>query len=392
MGSLSLLAEIMLQKFLISSLTGLSLASILPSSDPKWSEFKTKFNKRYASIHHEESAYKTFMTNLASIKLHNANPSNTFQKDINQFTDMTNQELAADRLMSLPYPEEDMEFECPLRFRAPESIPMPTSLDWRTTNNPAGVVAVSAVKDQGSCGSCYAFSATGAMEGSLCMNGYYNCTTWVGLSEQQIVDCASYMPTDYTKDTEPVWYEGFGCSGSWQSNVFQYVYVQGGISCEHLYPYVSGTEVFDNKFNNQECAYDPDMSHGYVDKHICGTTSKDGPNPRAMAEALYFKGPLAVGMFVGGDFSSYSSGVYVPGPNDCPNLEETGINHAMLAVGFGEELVNGVMTPYWVIKNSWGPTWGDNGFIKVVRGQNACGIEGNTAFVDMVGTEDEDDD
>jgi len=293
--------------------------------------------------------------------------------------------------MSLPYPEEDIEMECPLRFKAPENIKMPSSLDWRDPeNNPKNLNAVTQVKDQGSCGSCYIFSATGAMEGSLCLNGFFNCTTFEGLSEQQPLDCGSWMKRDYDNWAEyPQWYEFYGCSGGWPGNVMQYAYWNRGISCLGKYPYRSGTEKFDNLMNQDECYYDPSMSHGYPNRNICGTTSKDGPDAIAMAEAIYFKGPVSISMYVGGTFSSYSSGVYVPAEDDCPNLEKTGINHCMLAVGWGEELVNGEMTPYWIIKNSWGSEWGDNGFFKVIRGVNACGVEGNIQYADMIGVHDD---
>merc|ERR1712014_470866 len=250
--------------------------------------------------------------------------------------------------------------------------------DWRDASaNPAGVVAVTAVKDQGSCGSCYSFSATGTMEGSACMRGYQNCTTWTGYSEQQILDCGSYASRGYTQDTEPEWYGYNGCYGGWQSNVIEYVYYNRGLMSESDYPYKSGDAGAypDSIMNIGECQYNSASAQGNPDKHICGTTAKNGPDSDAMANAIYFKGPLAVGMYVGGDFMSYSSGVYVPGPNDCPDVEKSGINHALLAVGYGEEIQNGEYVPYWIIKNSWSADWGDNGYIKVIRGTNACGIE-----------------
>ena len=262
-------------------------------SDDRWIEFKAKYNKKYESMHHEETAFRTFYHNLEKIKDHNSKKS-SYKKGVNQFTDLSFEELSAQRLMSLPYPEEDMEFECPTKFTAPEAIELPVSVDWRTEENPKKTVAVTAVKDQGACGSCYVFSATGTMEGSLCMNGYFNCTSWPGLSEQQVIDCASYAARKETKETSPVWYEGLGCFGGWPSNVIEYVYYNNGITCEGMYPYVSGTEKFDNFYNNQECGYSKDASHGYPDKHICGTPSGDGPDAIKMAQALYFKGPLSM--------------------------------------------------------------------------------------------------
>merc|ERR1712184_212413 len=107
--------------------------------------------------------------------------------------------------MTLPYPEDSSMFECPLKYETVVSDwgEFGTSLDWRNTENPKGLKATVAVKDQASCGSCYAFSSTAAMEGSLCINGYQNCS-----------DLEEMKP----------WYGFHGCHGGWQSNVFQYIY------------------------------------------------------------------------------------------------------------------------------------------------------------------------
>merc|ERR1712179_390565 len=114
--------------------------------------------------------------------------------------------------MTLPYPEEGMEFECPERYKYKNNIDpaFDVNLDWRSRDeNHLGIVAVTAVKDQASCGSCYVFSSVGAMEGSLCMQGHYDCAMWSGLSEQQLLDCGAYKLSD---GVDREWYDYWGCS------------------------------------------------------------------------------------------------------------------------------------------------------------------------------------
>jgi len=345
----------------------LAFAPLLAATSISWKDYKLKYNKSYTPA--EDAVHqKTFWYKVGEILKHNAEKP-SYEMAINQFTDMTQPELTADRLMELPYPEEGMEFECPHRYKYQGQNT--TSVDWRdAAQNPLNTVAVTAVKDQGGCGSCYVFSAAATMEGNMCMNNMFDCSTWAGISEQQILDCGSYR---LSNGEEREWFDFWGCSGGWQSNVIQFSYYTRGVVNSADYPYVSGSTGKTNA-----CALKTEERTAYPDRYICGTTSKSGANATLVQDALFHKGPLAVGMYVGGTFSSYHSGVYVPASRDCPNLETTGINHAMTAVGYGHDEVSGL--DYWIIKNSWGPNWGDKGYIKVVKGVNACGIEGNVAY------------
>lgn len=388
-------------KLLTFSTIALAAASkidLLKSQD--WQNFKINFNKNYVTVNEEFAHFKTFKENLIKVSQHNAININ-YKLEINSFSDLTEDQFAEQRLMKtkniksdggLPYPEEDSQFECPHAFQS-QGLPAAwsNSLDWRTNAtgaNPLNLRAVTPVKDQAQCGSCYSFSSTGAIEGSLCIKGIKTCDdNWSGISEQHILNCGSV-----NKNARQAWYGFNGCYGGWQSNVYEFLHQAQGVVEDKDFPYMSGSKVPEfNIMNVGECYYTPANQFtwmqknaiAYVDKDICGTTNKNGnTNSTLLQEALFRQGPLAMGMYVGGTFSSYKSGVYVPASGDCPNYLSTGINHAMLLVGYGHSDTDNL--DYWIVKNSWGSSWGDNGFIKVVRGQNACGIEGNTAYVNMM--------
>jgi C1A family cysteine protease len=379
-----------------------------------WLKYKLQHQKHYQSSTEENARFSNFQKSVAKIQKHKSKPSK-MSVTLNKFSDWSEQEfLDYQRLgKTIDYPEEETEFECPEKFedylkfhQNPEiEAEFKNGVDWRdASKNPLGLVADVGVKDQAKCGSCYAFSAVAAMEGSLCTQGRYDCAEWEGLSEQNVMDCGSYVG-----DVEMPWYGFGGCFGGWQSNVFEYVYFNDGMSCGGNYPYESGNATaFDTPLNIGECRYDASMNHGFPDKSICGTVNKfgwqDKTTEELMKKAIYFKGPLAVGMFVGDIFSSYAPSGNPDIPSiymaenaalDCPDYEEIGINHALTAVGYGVyddfSEAGHVTIPYWIIKNSWSNTWGDAGYVLVEAGKNVCGIEGNVMYVNMTPVEGDDE-
>ena len=393
----------------------------------QFENFSEKFNKNYLNENLKQIAFTNFVENVQRYNLHNQKYEEgtfTYRLGINKFSDLSDKEFKQQYLMptenkkmnplttegeeqKLPYPEEEMQFPCPTSFvpseKTSNGIPefFANDLDWRDpAKNPDSIKAVGNVKDQGSCGSCYAFSATGAYESALCKNGLANCDVTPGeginIAEQQILDCGSYRPRD---GENRMWKEFEGCNGGWQSNVYQYIFMAKGITTggENGYEYVSGQKpaVYpDSPMNVGQCPYSNDWASrdewitknrvSWVGKEICGTTSKNSnTDPEYIKKAIFEKGPIAINMHVGGTFRDYVDGVYVPAEEDCPNLLSEGINHCMMFVGYGQELINDEMVDYWIVKNSWGNEWADDGFIKVKMGINACGCEGNTAYVDV---------
>jgi len=359
----------------------------------KWADYKHKFNKNYVGTE-DSSRARTFFKNLESHKT-----GKFIKNGINQFSDLTKEEfLDKFTLINQPYPEDDEQFECPEKFN--ETITYPelpeiykSEFDWRNpSKNHLNVVADLGAKNQESCGSCYAFSAVAAMEGNLCKQGAYDCDPdspdlWQGISEQNVLDCGSYRDSEETRP----WYSFGGCHGGWQANVFQYVYKTGGISHAVNYPYESGNSTaFDNGLNIGECRFEKENNAGFPDKNICGTVNKYGPvdqNTDLMKLALFEKGPLAVSLWVNGTWRDYESGLYTheQAELDC-NVDHT-ISHCVTVVGWGT-WVNPVdptdKRQYWIVKNSWGPTWGENGYINMEMGYNSCGVEGNVQYANMM--------
>uniref|UniRef100_A0A3B4FSM2 Cathepsin L1-like n=1 Tax=Pundamilia nyererei TaxID=303518 RepID=A0A3B4FSM2_9CICH len=195
---------------------------------------------------------------------------------------------------------------------------------------------VTEVKDQGFCGSCWAFSTTGAIEAQL----YKKTGQLISLSEQNLVDCSKSFGT-------------YGCSGAWMANAYDYV-VSNGLESSNTYPYTSDT---------QPCFYDSRLAVA----HIRDYRFIPRGDEQAMADALATIGPITVAIDADhASFLFYSSGIY-----DEPNCNPNNLNHAVLLVGYGSQEGQ----DYWIIKNSWGTGWGEGGFMRIVRnGQNACGL------------------
>uniref|UniRef100_A0A3Q3MEC7 Cathepsin 12 n=1 Tax=Mastacembelus armatus TaxID=205130 RepID=A0A3Q3MEC7_9TELE len=195
---------------------------------------------------------------------------------------------------------------------------------------------VTEVKDQGFCGSCWAFSTTGAIEGQM----YKRTGQLVSLSEQNLVDCSRPYGT-------------FGCNGAWMANAFDYV-INNGLQSTNTYPYTSDT---------QPCYYDSTLAVA----HITDYRFIPKGDEQALADAVATIGPITVAIDADhASFLFYSSGIY-----DEPSCNPNNLSHAVLLVGYGSEAGQ----DYWIIKNSWGTSWGEGGYMRMIRdGRNTCGI------------------
>lgn len=195
-----------------------------------------------------------------------------------------------------------------------------------------------AVKNQGACGSCWAFASTTPVEFAKCKAS----GVVVNLSEQQLVDCDKFDN---------------GCNGGFYDRAWNHIMNATGIAKTANYPYkaVAGP-----------CKFDAVKNKTAIGAQLLAWSKVAPKNAVAMQTALVKYGPLAVAITVITSFQSYKAGVY----NDvkCDNLT---VNHAVVVVGYGT--LNNL--PFWLVRNSWGATWGDKGYIKIQRGVNKCGIE-----------------
>uniref|UniRef100_A0A8W4FN34 Cathepsin K n=1 Tax=Sus scrofa TaxID=9823 RepID=A0A8W4FN34_PIG len=214
----------------------------------------------------------------------------------------------------------------------------PDSIDYRKKGY------VTPVKNQGQCGSCWAFSSVGALEGQL----KKKTGKLLNLSPQNLVDCVS---------------ENDGCGGGYMTNAFQYVQKNRGIDSEDAYPYVG---------QDENCMYNPT---GKAAKCRGYREIPEG-NEKALKRAVARVGPVSVAIDASlTSFQFYSKGVYYD-----ENCNSDNLNHAVLAVGYGIQKGK----KHWIIKNSWGENWGNKGYILMARNKNnACGIANLASFPKM---------
>ncbi|KAI4389528.1 hypothetical protein MLD38_001744 [Melastoma candidum] len=287
--------------------------------------------KVHASLREKERRFEIFKDNLRFIDEHNS-MARSYRLGLNRFADLTNEEYRARYLGGRMNTRQRLGKAASERYAPRTGDALPDSIDWRKEG------AVAKVKDQGSCGSCWAFSTVGAVEGiNKIVTG-----DLISLSEQELVDC----DTSYNE----------GCNGGLMDYAFDFIVKNGGIDTEEDYPYLGVDGKCDQYRRNARVV----TIDGYEDV----PTNDEKALKKAVANQ-----PVSVAIEAGGrEFQLYESGIFT---GNC----KTALDHGVLAVGYGTE--NGI--DYWVVKNSWGPRWGESGFIRMERNVNGtatgkCGI------------------
>ncbi|OQR71494.1 cathepsin L-like [Tropilaelaps mercedesae] len=318
----------------VASAAALTVAARQPNPrlDQHWENFKQNYGKRYTDVHEELMRRMIFEQNHNFIEMHNADPKEfNFTLGMNHFGDLTNKEY---RAIYLGYKRSaDAKSDPAYTFtRAADGEHVPESIDWRTKGYVTGV------KDQGQCGSCWAFSAVGSLEGQH----YRSTGKLVSLSEQNLVDCSTP--------------EGnMGCNGGYMDLAFEYIKKNKGINTEASYPY-EGVE--------GKCRFKADQ----VGATLKGYFNVKHGDEEALRQAVGTKGPVSVSI----DASSMLFQFYRGGVYNVPWCSSTDLDHGVLVVGYETQFQG---KEYWMVKNSWGTGWGMYGYIMMSRNKsNQCGI------------------
>lgn len=308
----------------------------------KFDDFVKTHDKKYNSPEEFQDRLQVFAENLREIENHNARMDKTWTKGVNAFTDLTAQEfrsIHASGLLNLVKREGDHSNN--LADTLTPVSELPESKDWRDDG------VISAVRSQGQCGSCWAFATAEQLESYLAINtGKLEI-----LSPQHITSCTP----------NPMHCGGTGgCYGSLTEIGLTYAHMMGVVR-EEDYPYTSGTTG-----ETGECMYDAESQTAAV--YVRGYETLPHNSLEAVMNHIANVGPLGISVDAS-VWHSYQGGVF----DGCSYDENIVINHGVQLVGYGTDAEHG---DYWIVRNSWGPEWGENGFIRLKRESEAlCGTD-----------------
>ncbi|KAI3379572.1 hypothetical protein SNEBB_009560 [Seison nebaliae] len=313
------------------------------SLNEHWNDFKTIFHKSYKNKIEEFNRRRIFDNNVEYIKKHNIEHDlgqHTYTLGLNEYADLSNEEFVKQMNgLNMKLKRNDGN-----TYMEPENVHIPDSVDWRKEGY------VTPIKNQEQCGSCWAFSSTGSLEGQW----FRKTKNLPSLSEQNLCDCSRNFGNQ-------------GCEGGLMDQAFSYIKSNKGIDSEASYPYLGIDDT---------CHF----KRADVSANDTGFTDiKPSKDEDALKSAVATVGPISVAI----DASHVSFQLYRGGIYHEWLCSQTALDHGVLAVGYGSEKDK----DYWIVKNSWGKTWGVEGYIKMSRNRkNNCGIATAASYPDKLQT------
>ncbi|XP_028761735.1 senescence-specific cysteine protease SAG39-like [Neltuma alba] len=300
------------------------------SMQKRHEQWMARYGKVYSDPQEKEKRFNIFKQNVEYIEGINSAGTRPHKLGINQFADLTNEEFTASRNRFKGHMRSSIKKTPSFRYENVSDVP--SSVDWRKQG------AVTPIKNQGDCGCCWAFSAVAATEGITKLS----TGKLISLSEQELVDC----------DTKGV---DQGCEGGLMDDAFKFIMQNHGLNSEVNYPY---------KGVDGACNAKGEANHVAT---IKGYEDVPANNEQALQKAVANQ-PVSVAIDASGsDFQFYSSGIFT---GSCG----TELDHGVTAIGYGVS----DDTEYWLVKNSWGTEWGEEGYIRMKRNVDAkeglCGI------------------
>ncbi|EDV90462.1 procathepsin L [Drosophila grimshawi] len=322
-----------------------SLGSRIPSPPTltnvqNFGDFVTQSGKTYLNAADRRLREGLFSARKSLVDATNtafASGASGFEQAVNAFADLTNAEFLK-QLTGLRKSASGEQSAKAHRLSptVPKGVRVPQSFDWREKGG------VTPVKFQGECGSCWSFATTGAIEGHV----FRKTGKLPNLSEQNLIDCGK-MELGLA-----------GCDGGFQEYAFNFVQEQNGIAKGDSYPYLDKKDT---------CKYKSNISGA----QITGFAAIEPKDEATMKTVVATQGPLACSVNGLESLLLYKHGIY--DDKECNNGE---VNHSVLVVGYGSEKGK----DFWIVKNSWDKAWGEEGYFRLPRGSNFCGIASECSY------------